>query len=100
LFLVIQAAMVHRQHLWIDSTGIAVQGPLAPSALLWAEVARAVLRERINVCSRTDRLLVIEGAGRMVVFNVSTLSPHDEQEVIATVREHTRLAVQRDKASL
>ncbi len=100
IFLLLQAVFVYRQQLYLDETAIATAGPLGRQVAVWPEVTSAVLRERPNLLTRTDRLLVIEAPRGMVTFNISTLSPEDEREVLERVQACARLVIHRDKPSI
>lgn len=100
LVLLFQAVFVHRQKIWIDERAIRVTGPRFDTRIAWSEIVNATIRERVNAISRTDRLLTIHSQHRRLVFNTSTLSVRDEEEVLAQIRCRTRLFVQRDKPTI
>lgn len=100
LVLLLQAVFVHRQKIWIDESAIRVTGPFFNTRIAWPEIVNATIRERVNAISRTDRLLTIHSRDEQLVFNTSTLSAPDEEELLATIRSRTRLFVQRDKPTI
>ena len=100
LVLLVQAVFVHCQKIWIDERAIRVTGPRVDTRIAWSEIVNATIRERVNAISRTDRLLTIHSQNRKLVFNTSTLSSPDEEEVLGQIRSRTRLFVQRDKPTI
>lgn len=99
-FLLLQAVLVHCNKLWLDDGGVRVAGPLAATQMAWTEIASAILRERANAVSRTDRMLVLRSRRDQLIFNTSTLSPEDEEAALQIIRARTILVVQRDKPSI
>jgi hypothetical protein len=101
LHLTLQTIVVHCKKLYIDEMYIITSSPLAKISFRWSEIAEAVLRERRNVMSRVDHLLMLRSqTGRLLVFNTSTLSPEDEDRALAKVKEKTNLIVYQDKPSI
>lgn len=100
LLLVLQSLVVFRNRLYLDEVGIAVAGLLSRRAMRWSEVTGATLRERKNAVSRTDRLLVLESRDRMLSYVTSTLSPPEEEAVLAEVGRRTRVVVYQDKPTI
>lgn len=99
-FLLLQAVLVHCNKLWLDERVIRVTGPLTATQMGWAEIVSALLRERVNAISRTDRMLVLRSRNDQLIFNTSVLSPEDEEAVLQIIRARTQLVVQRDKPSI
>lgn len=99
-FLLLQAVLVHCNKLWLDERGIRVAGPIIATQMAWAEIASALLRERVNAVSRTDRMLVLRSKSNQLIFNTSVLNPRDEEAVLQAIRARTNLVVQRDRPSI
>lgn len=100
VYLVIQTASVFASRIVVDERGIAMIGPLGRTAIAWAEVGQAVLRERVNALTRTDHMLVLTGGRNKLICHPSTLSRQDEDRLLTHVRSHVTLIVQRDKPSI
>jgi hypothetical protein len=100
LVLLVQAVFVHRQKIWIDERAIRVTGPTFDTRIEWSEIVNATIRERVNAISRTDRLLRIHSQDQQLIFNTSTLSSPDEEQLLDQIRCRTRLFVQRDKPTI
>ena len=100
LFLFLQTVFVHLKKLYLDDNAIGVYGPFLRIAVRWQDVVSAVLRERENLMSRTDRLLVIKSGNHTVSYNFSTLSRKDENEVLELVKTKTHLVVKKNKSTI
>lgn len=100
LYLSLQCIFVHMEKLYLEDDGIRTLGLLAKVAMRWSEIDSAVLRERNNAMSRTDNLLILESRDQKLIFNTSTLNPEDERQVLAKVREKTKLVIFKDKPSI
>ncbi|UCF67402.1 MAG: hypothetical protein JSV80_16785 [Acidobacteriota bacterium] len=100
LYLFLQTVFVFATKIACDERGLAVLAPLGAIGILWSDVKRAVLRERVNALSRTDHMLVLTGSAKEVVCNPSVLAPEDEQRLLDCVRAHVTVIVQRDKPSI
>ncbi|MBI5222839.1 hypothetical protein HY990_00290 [Candidatus Micrarchaeota archaeon] len=100
LHLTVQTICVHLQKLYVDDYCIRVSGPMLKAVIQWKDVVSAVLRERENLMSRTDHLLIIKSVNHMLSYNTSVLSKEDEKEVLEMVTKMTRLVIQRDKPSI
>lgn len=99
-YMLTSSIVVHLQRLYIDGDRIRLSSPLQRCTLRWDDIVSAVLRERHNAMTRTDRLLILRTPDHILGFNISTLSPQDEEAVIAFVHRKTRLLVQRDNPTL
>jgi len=66
----------------------------------WTDVLSAVLRERENVISRTDHLLIIQSSRHVIGFNTSSLSKEDEKTVLEMVGRKTPFVIQKDKPTI
>jgi len=94
---VIGDVFVHLGAIHVDERGIMMKGSLGDlRAIEWREVTGAVLRERENPITRTDRLLIIDSDDKRVMFNTNVLKPADEAALLAMVRRHAPLVVERD----
>jgi hypothetical protein len=92
LLWLVQGIVVHLQQLYITDEGIVISGWAAPYGLQWSDIRRAILRERHNILSGTDKLLVIIGPGeKKLNYPVSILSTTDQTEGMQEVRR--RIAV-------
>lgn len=100
LVLLLLDAMIHLVQVKVDEVAISLAGPFGRKCLPWAKVQSAVLKERENTISRTDRLLVLRGASQRVEFNVSTLSVTDEARLLDFVRQKVPLMVEASKPSV
>jgi Bacterial PH domain len=100
LFLLLQDALVHLIRVEVDETSISLVGPFGRSRLRWSEVAGAVLKERENAITRTDRLLILRSKTDRIAFNASTLSQVDEARLLDFVRQRINLVVERSKPSI
>lgn len=101
LFFLQQSIYVHLKKIYLDDHCIRTSSPLCVIELNWLNVTSAILRERINAMSRTDRLLMLQSNdGRILIYNTSTLNPEDEEIVLQKVREKTNLIVHRDSPSM
>lgn len=69
-------------------------------AIRWQDIISRELRERKNLMSRTDRLLVIKAADHVLLFNTSTLSKKDEDDVLKTVAGKGPLLIKKDKPTI
>jgi hypothetical protein len=85
---------------WINVNSIKVSGPILKVVVLWQDIVSAVLRERENLMSRTDHLLIIKSTNHMLTFNISTLSKKDESEVLESVKKKTHLVIKKDKPTI
>lgn len=100
LYLSVQCVLVFMDRLHLDERLIRAAGPLHKVEITWGEVTGAVLRERANPVSRTDRMLVIRSRRDTLIFHTSTLSEADEEEVLKLVRARVSLTVQRDRPAV
>ena len=100
LILLLQDVMVHLRRLHVDELSVSVVGPLLRERIKWTEVAGAVLKERKNAMTRTDHLLIIRSAPKLLSFNTSTLSQNDEENLLAFVRSKVPVVVEGDKPAL
>ncbi len=99
---VLQDIFVHLQKIILLPEGIAVQGILGrPHGVGWSNVKEASLRERHNMVSATDKLIVIiTDRGPEVAYPVSILSQADQNEVLMAVRNAVPTVVRFDKGTL
>jgi hypothetical protein len=100
IYLVLQTLYVFTFRIYVDHRGLIVVGRLGRNGIEWHEVCQAVLRERVNAVSRTDHMLVLTGSDKNVVCHPSVLSPADEEQLLAFVREHVTVVVQRDRPTV
>jgi hypothetical protein len=98
-FLCAQDVMVHLTRLTLDEKGARVRGPFERGEILWSDVVGALLRERRNVVTSNDHLLILESQLHQLVYNTSTLSRRDEQAVLALVRRRIPLVVENEQPS-
>lgn len=99
-FLLIQSISVHRQAIYLDDYCIRTSSLLSTTEMKWCDIIKKMLRERANAMSRTDRLLILESSNDILMFNISTLSPEDEEKVLAMVRKKIDLEVHKDSPSI
>jgi hypothetical protein len=100
IFLILQTIVVHLKSISVDETGITVRG-LGEGSLRYQDVAEAQLRERRNVVSRTDRLLMIRSnGGELLMFNPSTLRRSDEDALLSLLRKRIRITTVGDTPTL
>jgi hypothetical protein len=97
VFLFPQSIFVHLQKLYLDEENICVSNIFRATNIRWVNVYSAVLRERENVISRTDRLLILNSPRRNILFQTSILSTKDEELVLEMVRKKTKLVIKKDK---
>ena len=96
--LCVQDVVVHLIQLEISSLGIRTFGGITPArAMLWSEITEALLRERHNPVSRTDRLIILKSHRGMMNYSLSVLSRSDEQEALEELNRRTRLVVMQDR---
>lgn len=100
LYLITQSIFVHFRRLYLDDNFIGVSGPMLKVAIRWQDIISRELRERKNLMSRTDRLLVIKAADHVLLFNTSTLSKKDEDDVLKTVAGKGPLLIKKDKPTI
>jgi len=100
LYLLLQTTFVHLQRLYLDEERIRVSSPLSTIEMKWTDVLSAVLRERENVISRTDHLLIIQSSRHVIGFNTSSLSKEDEKTVLEMVGRKTPFVIQKDKPTI
>jgi hypothetical protein len=100
LFFLIQSIFVHLQKLYLDDYLACMSNPMLRVEIRWQDVISAVLRERENLMSRIDRLLIIKSANHVLSFNTSILSKKDEQEVLRIVGYKTHLVILKDKPAI
>jgi len=91
---------VHLQKLYLGEHGIRLSGLFGVTAIPWGRVTGATLRERPNVVSRTDRLLMVTGPNGTLVFPTSTLREDEEERALEFVRRHVNLVVKKDKPTI
>lgn len=100
LILLLQDILVHLRSVYVDDNFIAVVGPLLRANIRWSELREMVLKERRNVMTRTDRLLVLYGPSCQVTYNTSTLSQNDERRLLEFIRSKGLLVVEQSKPSV
>jgi hypothetical protein len=101
LFLLFQCIVVHLQRLHITDEGIIIAGCWATYGIRWDDMQKAVLRERRNILSGTDKLLVIHGqADSKIGFPVSILSSAAQNDVMREVRRRINVSSVFDKPSI
>lgn len=100
LHFVVQTVFVFSTRIALDENGLTVLAPLGAFGIPWTHVEQAVLRERTNALTSTDRMLVLTGAGEKVICHPSILSPDDQERLLALVRSQVEVIVLRDKPSI
>jgi len=100
LYLGVQTVFVFSTRIAVDAKGLAILPPFGAIGIPWTHVERAVLRERVNALTSTDRMLVLTGAGKQVICHPSVLSPDDQERLLTLVRSQVEVIVQRDKPSI
>lgn len=96
LSFLLPAVFVHATWIEVGERGVRVGSLGRPVRIAWQEVTSALLRERENAVTRTDRMFLLDSADGRLIFHPSTLRPADEEALLAFIREHVRLVVQRD----
>lgn len=96
LLLIAQAIYVHFQVLEIYDDFLILKTPLFAIQMHWHEIQSAVLRERKNAMSRTDRLLIVSSSKSMLNFNISTLNIVDEGKILKIVKSKIHLEIIQD----
>lgn len=101
LVMLLQTINVYCTKIYIDDHCIMTSSPLCTTRIQWGEVTGTLLRERKNAMSRTDHLLILKSRdGNIILYNTSTLSPQDEEAVLAKVRSMVRLDVKEDRPAM
>jgi 4-hydroxy-3-methylbut-2-enyl diphosphate reductase IspH len=91
---------VHLQRVEVDDYHIALVGPFNHGEIRWSEAMGAVLKERENIMTRTDRLLIVRGLNELLFINISTFSEKDEEKLLDVVRRRMPVVVERSKPSI
>ena len=90
IYLILQTIIVHLQKNSLLEDGIVISGLSRPYGLRWSDVDKAIVRERHNLLSGTDKLLVvISKRGNSIAYPVSVLSRDDQNEILREVRRKT-----------
>jgi len=101
LYLILQTIIVHLQKITLLDEGIFISGLGRPFGLRWSDIEKATLRERHNIISGTDRLLVLYSKnGLRWAYNTSTLSKRDEKILLSEVRKRIPTAAIFDRGYL
>jgi len=97
MFLLIQALVVHCVRLTLNENGLS----FGRRTIQWSDINDAVMKERRNPVSRTDRVIMIRlHDGKVMNYNLSTLDPSDEDDAIRFIRGKIRLPVVQDRPAL
>jgi len=101
LFLIVQDIFVHRQRIIITTDGVVVLG-LGHNFVRWSDVGSATIRERHNLVSGTDRLLLLtaKDGSILVAYPISVLPPEAQTRILLLVRKMVPTAVQFDKGTI
>jgi len=87
IYLLLQTIVVHTQRIYLLDDAIVISGIGRPYGIPWSEVEKAVVRERHNLLSGTDKLLVIVSRqGAQMAYPVSILSRDAQKHVLREVR--------------
>lgn len=100
LILLVQDVFVHLQRVYVDERCLTLVSPLGRQLIAWSDLTGAVLKERNNAMTRTDRLLLLQGQTSRVLFCPSTLSEIDEQRLLRFVRSKTVVVVEQSKPAI
>lgn len=101
LYLILQTIIVHLQKITLLDEGIFISGLGRPFGLRWSDIEKGTIRERHNIISGTDRLLILYSKnGHILSYNTSTLSKHDENIVLSEVRKRIPTAAIFDRGTL
>lgn len=101
VFLVVQSCVVFLGRLEMSPVGIRSFTAFGPMPFIkWVDINYAMLRERQNPVSRTDRLLILQTPRAKMNFPVSILSREEEQEVIDEVKRRIHLVVTEDRPAV
>lgn len=101
LYLILQTIIVHLQKITLLDEGIFILGLGRPFGLRWSDIEKGTIRERHNIISGTDRLLILYSKnGHILSYNTSTLSKHDENIVLSEVRKRVPTAAIFDRGTL
>lgn len=99
-FLAIESILIHTTKLYVDNSQIVSHHFLHKNKILWHHVIRAELRERENVLSGVDRLLILQSPQHLLSYPLSILKNSDQQHIIKLVREKVNLVVEKDRPTL
>ena len=92
--------IAHRNVVVVSYEGIGVRNMFAARFLEWESVKGALIRERHNKISRTDRLVKIESIdGEVLMFPLSVFSRAAEIEIMERLRRHAPTSTQIDPPS-
>ena len=84
-----------RVHAWkvnFDQNRISVEtpNPIERFSCEWNDISKATLRQRKNLISGTDRVLILENKkGETIWLNISTFLPTQIETLMDTLRKHT-----------
>ena len=96
LWLFAETITVHTISIDADDEGVRLSSRGRVMALRWRDISSAILRERPNPITRTDRLLILKSGDRQLPLNISTLRPEDEAALLDLARRKTHVIVHED----
>lgn len=101
IYLLVQTIFVHLKKISLLEDGIIITGIVRPYGLRWTDIEKATIRERHNLLSGTDKLLVLyTKQGNKMYYPISILSKRDENEISREVRKRVPTSSTFDKSSL
>lgn len=90
----------HRCVLCMDGEGIGMRVHGRFVGVLWSDVTAVTLRERYNLLSGRDRLLVLHCAAGKLAYPLSVLSDEAQQHALSTIRRAAPMSVKFDVGTL
>lgn len=101
LYMAIQTIVVHIQKITLLEEGILFSGFGRPYGFRWSYFEKADIRERRNLISGTDRVVILYTKKReRIPINTSTLSKKDEKKVLSEIRKRIPTSTFFDKGTV
>lgn len=101
LYLILQTIFVHLQKITVLNEGILISGFRRPYGLRWTDVEKAEIRERHNIISGTDKLLILYSKyGHKIAYPISILSKNDQNNIDTEIRKKIPTSTKFDRPTL
>ena len=101
LYLLLQTIIVHLQSISVLNEGIMISGMGRPYGLHWSDIDKATLRERHNILSGTDRLLILHSKqGHTIPYPISILQKTHQNLILQEVRRRVPTSEIFDKPTI
>lgn len=101
LYMTLQTIMVHIQKITLLEEGILFSSFGRPFGFRWSDIEKADIRERRNILSGTDRLVILyTKKGDKIPINTSTLSKNNEKKVLSEIRKRIPTSTFFDKGTV